>query len=191
MRRTLFSLALFVALLIAYWASPFISLHRLAASIEARDVAAMSEQVDFVRIRRALIEQIVTAYLRLTGRERLGVLMASALGASVVDPLVDQILNPASILELLRGGSIATDLGGVSFDEGEPPIAALNSIWRAWLHADYWWDRVSIELPFDAARSEQFRFQMNLINWRWKLTRIELPEKLSTRFAQEVAKKFP
>jgi hypothetical protein len=189
-RRSLIAVALFVALLIVYWASPFVSLHRLAANIEARDIAAMSEQVDFVRLRRSLTEQIVTAYLRFTGREKLGVFAASALGASIVDPLVAQIVNPESLMELLRGGSVATDLGATSFNLGELPATSLASIWNAWLGADYRWERVLIALPVDAPRSEQFRFQMNLVNWRWKLTGIELSEKLGTKFAQELAKKI-
>jgi hypothetical protein len=190
MRRFFIALALFVALLVVYWASPFVSLHRMAANIEARDIAAMSEQVDFVRLRRSLTEQIVTAYLRFTGREKLGVLVASALGASIVDPLVAQIVDPESLMELLRGGSVATDLGVTSFNLGELPTTSLASIWNAWLGADYQWERVLIALPVNAPRSEQFRLQMNLINWRWKLTGIELSEKLRIKFAQELAKKI-
>jgi hypothetical protein len=190
MRRFFIVVALFVALLVVYWASPFVSLHRMAANIEARDIAAMSEQVDFVRLRRSLTEEVVTAYLRFTGREKLGVLVASALGASIVDPLVAQIVNPESLMELLRGGSVATDLGVTSFNLGELPATSLASIWNAWLGADYQWERVWIALPVNAPRSEQFRLQMNLINWRWKLTGIELSEKLRTKFAQELAKKI-
>ena len=40
----------------------------LAADLQARNATAVNEQVDYVRVRRFFAEQIITAYLRLTGR---------------------------------------------------------------------------------------------------------------------------
>jgi hypothetical protein len=115
---------LFVVLLVGYWAWPLVELRALAATLQARNVAALSEQVDFARLRSSLAQQIIAAYLRVTGREsKLGALapLASTVGASIVDPWISQIVNPENLIELLRGGKIQTELGAISFKTGELP----------------------------------------------------------------------
>ena len=110
-----------VLLLLAYWAWPFFGLRALSADLQARNAAALSEQVDFELLRRSLTGQIIATYLRITGRERkLGPLspLVSAIGASIVDPWVSQIVNPENLIELLRGGTIQTELGATSFKTG-------------------------------------------------------------------------
>jgi hypothetical protein len=52
MKRFFIGITLLVVLLVAYWAWPFFGLRSLAADIQARDPAALSEDVDFVRLRR-------------------------------------------------------------------------------------------------------------------------------------------
>jgi hypothetical protein len=68
---------LLLVLLVGYWAWPFFALRGLAADLQARNAAAVNEEVDYARVRRSFTEQIVSAYLRVTGR-------ASKLGA--LDP---------------------------------------------------------------------------------------------------------
>jgi hypothetical protein len=46
-------------------------------------------------------------------------------------------------------------------------------------------------LPAGAEAAEQFRLRMQVLKWRWKLTGIDLPEKLRDQFARELAKKYP
>ena len=59
-----------VLLLLGYWAWPFFGLRALSADLQARNAAALSEQVDFELLRRSLTGQIIATYLRITGRER-------------------------------------------------------------------------------------------------------------------------
>jgi hypothetical protein len=68
MKRFWLVFLLFVVLLVAYWAWPFFGLRSLAVDLQSRDATALNEQVDFVRLRRSFTEQIVGAYLRVTGR---------------------------------------------------------------------------------------------------------------------------
>jgi hypothetical protein len=46
-------------------------------------------------------------------------------------------------------------------------------------------------LPFDEEAAERFRLRMQLLGWHWKLTGIDLPERLRDRVARELAKKYP
>ena len=139
---------------------------------------------------RFFAEQIIGAYLRLTGRaNKLGSLEA-AVGASIVDPWLSQIVNPENLAELLRGGTVASELGPVSFKFGDLP-ASLNNAWSVWLGSEYGVGRFSVGLPPDTAVSNQFRLRMQLLDWRWKVTGIGLPERLRDQIAQELAKKYP
>jgi hypothetical protein len=56
MKRFFIGITLLFVLLVAYWVWPFFGLRSLTADIQARDPAALSEDVDFVRLRRSLTE---------------------------------------------------------------------------------------------------------------------------------------
>jgi hypothetical protein len=195
MKRSWLVFFLFVVLLVAYWAWPFFGLRSLAADLQSRDAAALNEQVDFVRLRRSLTEQIVGAYLRVTGRANklgaFGTALVSAAGGNIGDSWVAEIINPENLIELLGGRSVPTELGATSFNVGELPSLSFKTALRAWLNTEYWLGRFSIGLPVDAPAAEQFRLRLQLLDWRWKLTGIEIPHKVSDQLAQELAKKYP
>jgi hypothetical protein len=193
MKRLIPLFLLVLVLLVGYWAWPFFGLRALGAALEARDVTAINEEVDYARLRRSFTEQIIGAYLRVTGRaSKLGALgpLATAVGASIVDPWVSQIVNPENLAELLRGGTVSSELGPVSFKFGDLP-SSLNIAWSAWLSSEYGVGRFSIWLPPGITESNQFRLRMQLLQWRWKITGIDLPEKLRDQIARELANKYP
>src|SRR6516225_3917053 len=193
MKRFIPTFLVLLALLVGYWAWPFLALRGLAAALQAGDVTAINEEVDYPRLRRSLTEQIIGAYLRLTGRaSQLGALgpLATAVGASIVDPWVSQIVNPENLAQLLRGGTVSTELGPVSFKFGNLP-ATLNLAWDAWLSSEYGLGHFSVWLPPGATEASQFRLRMQLLRWHWKITGIDLPEKLRDQIAGELAKKYP
>ena len=194
MKKPILSSLLFIVLLVGYWAWPFVGLGTLASALQARNTAALSEQVDFEYLRRHLTAQIIATYLRITGREgRLGPLraLAAGIGASIVDPWVSQIVNPENLVELLRGGTIQSELGAISLNTRELPNFSLRNAWTAWFNSEYGLGRFSIGLPVNVEAVEQFRLRMQLLEWRWKLTGIDLPVKLRDQIAQELAKKYP
>jgi hypothetical protein len=41
------------------------------------------------------------------------------------------------------------------------------------------------------SQTDQFRLRMQLLQWRWKVTGLDLPEKLRDQIARELAKKNP
>jgi len=188
MKHYVTAFMLFVVLLAAYGAWPFVSLQKLAASLEARDEAAMVDEVDFSRLRNSLISQIIATYLRITGRK--STIFALA-GSNLLELALLQVLTPKNLAELLEGGTISTEIGPVSLNFGELPTMSLGSIWSGWRSTEYWMDDFSIGLPVSAKVPEQFRLQMRLKQWRWKVIGIDLAEKLLIPIAQELAKKYP
>jgi Protein of unknown function (DUF2939) len=191
MKRLIPAILVLLALLVGYWAWPFFELRALAAAVQAGDVTAINEEVDYPRLRRSFTEQIIGAYLRITGRaSQLGALgpLATAVGASIVDPWVSQIVTPENLAQLLRGGTVSSELGPVSFRFGNLP-STLNIAWNAWLSSEYWFNRFSLWLPPGASQADQFRLRMQLLQWHWKVTGFDLPEKLRDQIAGELAKK--
>jgi hypothetical protein len=202
MKRFGIGFLLGAVLLSGYWAWPFVGLHDLATDLAARDSAGLDREVDFARLRHSLTAQIIQAYIKVDTRTaKLGAFgnaVASAIGASIADPLVAQIINPENLVALLNGGSITTEFGDVSLNAGSAPLTAkalptagFGAAWQAWLGAEYRLDQFSIAVPLDAEPSAQFRIRMQLLQWHWKLVGLDLPETLRARLAQELTKKLP
>jgi hypothetical protein len=194
MKRFFFALPLFVVLLIGYWAWPFFGLRALAAALQTHNAAALNELVDFEYLRRYLTAQIIATYLHITGRDnKLGPFRAlvPAVGASIVDPWVSQIINPENLIELLQGGTIQSELGSISIKTRELPNFTMSNAWKVWISSYYGLGSFSISLPTDGEAVEQFRLRMQLLDWHWKLTGIDLPERLRDQVARELAKKHP
>jgi hypothetical protein len=114
-------------------------LRALANDLQTRDAGALANDVDFGRFRSHLAGQIITTYLRITGREKKLGPLAQAVGASIIDPWLAQIVTPEKIAELLRGGTVSSELGPLSFNIGEIPKLSLRTAWTACLPANTGW----------------------------------------------------
>ena len=86
---------------------------------------------------------------------------------------------------------IQSELGEISFKTGELSNFTLSNTWNAWLGSEYGLGRFSIGLPADDEEAEQFRIRMRMLQWRWKLVGLDVPQKLCDRLARELAKKYP
>lgn len=194
MRKTIAWFLVITLLLAAYAAWPLIGLYRLASAVETRDAARLGELIDFPSLRRSLAEQVIATYLKLTGKDAgLGKFtqgMVVAVTASVVDPVVDRMINPESMIELLSKGSVG---GGVAVPVNAAPLtaASLDSAWRTWLASEYSFRNFYVRLPPDAEPAQQFRLMLRVTAWQWRLTRIDLPERVRVLLAQEVIKANP
>jgi Protein of unknown function (DUF2939) len=194
MKRTLI-VSLIAVLGIGYFlAAPFIGLAHLRAAIEARNAAALSERVDFSRLRRSLGEQIVATYLKITGKGgklgRLGTSIASHAAASLADPLLADLVNPETVLDLLSGRGVATASLKLPSGLGPLPKDALGSLWRAFANSEYGLGNFYISLPADAAATDQFRLRLQVLQWDWKLTEIGMPERLRVELAKELERRI-
>ena len=66
-----------------------------------------------VRLRRSLVDQIISAYLKQLGRERpikpLERLAANTYGASVADAMIEKMLTAENLTEILNKGAISSE----------------------------------------------------------------------------------
>ena len=108
MRWTLRIAAVLAVLLLAYAIWPVVGFARIASAIEARDGAALAKLVDFKALRKSLTKQIVAAYIELTGKEKqlglMGKTLAVGIGTSYAEPIVAELLNEQTLIDLLTKG---------------------------------------------------------------------------------------
>jgi hypothetical protein len=180
------------ALWLAYAAWPFFAVYELVGAVQARDVAAVTERVDFAALRGSLTAQLVRTYLRITGKAgRPGSIreqFAVGIGSSVADPIVAKLISPEALLDLLRDGRPP----GV-FSDNVPSIEgvssqALGNIWRVYWNSELRIGKFYVAVPVDKPPAERFRLEFCLAGWKWRLCGTELPEQLQIRLVQEILK---
>jgi hypothetical protein len=195
MRRTLAIAAIFLAIPLAYAIWPFAALGRLADHAAAGDAAAVANEIDFVRLRQSLTAQIVTAYLRLSGRsERFGPLssaLAASIGTTVADPILADLLTPDNLTKLLRGENVRALSDTIAVEATALPHLDLSNAFRAWLNSDYGFGRFALSVPFEAAPQDRFQLHLSLQHGRWMLTGIDLSASLQTRLAKALMRRNP
>jgi hypothetical protein len=102
-----------VALLVGtaiYVGSAVVSLRGLIEAARAGDGPGVLARTDTARVRRSLVDQIVSAYLTRLGRDRpvktLERLAANTYGASIADVMIAQMLTEENLANILNTGAI-------------------------------------------------------------------------------------
>jgi hypothetical protein len=178
---------------LAWLAWPFWGLYQLADAVQARNAAALEQQVDFPALRRSISGQIMQAYLHVTGKDQamspLVAGVAVGMATTLADPMVARLVNPEALLEWLQyrrsnastsevNGSVMTvGLGG---DRLNSPLALYAASLREFRN-------FYVSLPVDAEPEEKFRLRLYLIQGKWKLAGLDLPQSLRLRLANELA----
>lgn len=208
MRRSLWIVGILCLLLLAYILWPVVGFYRLASAIEAKDSVALANLVDFPALRKSLTKQLVHAYLEMTGKKRekqkkprLSLIertVAIGMGTSIAEPIIVQLVNEKTLLDLLTKGRIGLKgEGGGGGGGGKDSARELSelapfskqmapSAWQIWSSTEYRGNDVFTYLPPDKARDEQFRVKFTLSGWQWKLSGLELPEPMVEEFVRDL-----
>jgi hypothetical protein len=111
-------LALLIAAVI-YVGSAIVSLNGLVEAARAGDGAGVLARTDTIRLRRSLVDQIITAYLKQLGQDRpvkpLERLAANTYGASIADAMIAKMLTPENLTAILNKGAIS--VGGAQIPD--------------------------------------------------------------------------
>lgn len=178
-----------------YFFSPYVALYGLAKAVEARDVAAIEQRVNFRAVRTSLAKQLIPAYLIATGRESelkgsRGQAMVG-IGATIADPLIARYLSPAALAGLLNDPRLAAGESG-SAASGGFGLGSVQDAWRLFVTAQSRGFRaISFLVPVDRPADEQFRLQLRIKGFGWRLVGIELPPPILQRLVQELIKSNP
>jgi len=106
-----------------YTGSALVSLRGLVDAARAGDSAAVLARTDTERLRRSLVDQIVSAYLKQVERDRpvkpLERMLANTYGATIADAMIAKMLTQENLTRILKTGAIST---------GERPIANMQGL---------------------------------------------------------------
>jgi Protein of unknown function (DUF2939) len=188
MRKTIATVVVFVALCVGYVAWPFASMFAVVRAAQAGDVAKVQSRVNFPALRRSLAGQIVATYARLNGMRPDPTGLTVGAVTSFMDPFIEKLTSPVAITELMRSGwpkgvldEHPAGIEGLDLD-------SLGNVWQLYLNSDYGFGEVRTTVPIRKPRVQQYRVQLALSDWTWKLSGLDLPVALQERLVRELMK---
>src|SRR5437764_449932 len=106
MRAWLGGFLILFVLWAAYYVGPYTALYHLGTAIQAHDIQAIADEVNFRAVRISVARQLVDAYQVATGKTKQGEPssnLEASLGATILDPVLAEYVTPASLVDLLNG----------------------------------------------------------------------------------------
>ena len=189
MRKTAVTILALGLVWIGYIAWPLYELSVLVHAIETRDVATVTRYAYFDAVRKSITSQIVTAYRRRTGAP-IGPLAQSMVAAAlgIADPVVNKLISPEALSELFAAGwpvAVAPDP-----PPGTPGISArtVGSIWQIFGDSEYGIGRFEVTMPGSLPIRQRFHLTFRLLQWRWQLVGVVLPDNIQNLLADELGK---
>jgi hypothetical protein len=189
MRKTIATLVVLGLILIGYTAWPLYDLFVLVRAIETRDVGTVTRHVYFDRVRISLTDQIVAAYVRRTGIQMSPLARSMAAAAlSIADPVVKKLISPEALSELLAVG------WPVAVVPDPPPgtigitRSTMGTIWQVFANSEYGLGRFEVAAPAALPPQQRFGLTFQLLQWRWRLVAVTLPENIQNLLADELIK---
>lgn len=189
LRKTLLTLVVLAPLWICYTAWPLHDISVLLQAVETRDLKTLKQHLYFDSVRRSLSEQIVDAYIRRSGVQ-VSPLLRSVPGAAlaIADPVVAKVISPEALSDFLTRGWPAAVLPDVPSGADGISSKTVANVWQVYMASEYGLGRFNVLLPHSVARPQRFGLEFRLLQWRWQLTAITLPENIQNTLADELAK---
>jgi Protein of unknown function (DUF2939) len=189
MRKTIATVVVFSLILIGYTAWPLYNLFVLVRAIETRDVGTVTRHVYFNQVRISLTDQVVAAYVRRTGIQISPLARSMAAAAlSIADPVVKKLISPEALSELLAVG------WPVAVVPDPPPgtigitRSTMGTIWQVFANSEYGLGRFELAAPAALPPQQRFGLTFRLLQWRWRLVAVTLPENIQNLLADELIK---
>jgi len=189
MRKIIATVVVLSLILIGYTAWPLYDLFVLVRAFETRDVSTVTRHVYFDRVRISLTNQVVAAYVRRTGIQISPLarsMAAAALG--IADPVVKKLISPEALSELLAVGwpvAVVPDppLGTIGIAR-----STMGTIWQVFANSEYGLGRFEVAAPAALPPQQRFGLTFRLLQWRWRLVAVTLPENIQNLLADELIK---
>ena len=185
---TVTSLALAVVW-IGYTAWPLYDLLVLVRAIEIRDVETVKRHVYFDAVRRSLSSQLIAAYMRRTGNKVSPLaqsMAATALG--IADPVLNKLVSPEALSELLSVGWPVTVVPSPPPGTVGISMNTIGTVWQIFGNSEYGFGRFEVSAPSALPQPQRFVLTFRLLQWRWQLADISLPETIQNLLADELIK---
>jgi hypothetical protein len=189
MRKTIATVVTLVLVWIGYTAWPLYDLWVLVHAMETHDVGTVTRLVYFDAVRVSLTNQVMAAYVR---RTRINIspfaqsVAANALG--IANPIVHKLISPEALSELFGMG------WPVTVNSDPPPGTVgttgrtIGTIWQIFRNSEYGFARFEVAAPSVLPPQQRFRLTFRLLQWRWRLVAVTLPENIQNLLGDELAK---
>ena len=187
MRKTAATILILGAAWIGYTAWPVYDLLVLVRAIETRDVDTLTRHVYFDAVRASLTNQIVAAYVQHTGIQ-ISPLAQRIAASALADPVAKKLISPEALSELLSAGWPVTVV------PGRPPGTVgitsntIGTIWQIFANSEYGFGRFEVSAPALLPPLQRFRLTFRLLQWRWQLVAVILPETIQNLLGDELVK---
>jgi hypothetical protein len=169
-------LGMTVVFIVSYMASPFIALHDLKRALESGDAGSLQERIDFPAIRQSLKEQIKASFMEGLAKDNeasaLSTGLAVAFGPLLIDSIVDSVVTPAGISNLIWNAKFpAPSSDGKPLEQPPEP----QETEPRHLNISYAW--FSGLTTFKViSKNKDLVLRFHLKNFKWKLYNIDLPK---------------
>jgi hypothetical protein len=205
MRWLFRSLVVLALAWVVFILSPYVAFYKLAKAVQAKDVAAITERVNFSAVRISLSRQIASAYAKATGSGKqesspVGQVAVSA-GTAAIDTVIAPYMTPQAIIDLLTTG--APDAAPKGVPDAAPPSSLGGGLQPFELSLDRFKELFfasesrgfrgfAVALPPGQPPEERFRLIFRLTGpsrgFTWRLVGLELPARLRDRLVQQFVK---
>jgi hypothetical protein len=189
MPKTIIALLVIALVWIGYIAWPMYELAVMVRAIDERDLPTVVRHVNFDRVRVSLTEQVVAAYMRRSGiKPDLLAQQAVAAGVSTLNPIVNKLVSPEALSDLLAVGWPVAVVPNPPPDTLGINQKTLGTAWQIFAASNYGIGRFEVSAPIELPPPNRFRLIFQLLAWRWQLAGIILPENIQNLLADELIK---
>jgi Protein of unknown function (DUF2939) len=175
------------AVWIGYTAWPLYDLLVLVRAIETRDIETVTRYVYFDAVRMSLTDQVVAAYVRRTGIQ-ISPLAQSMAASALADPVVKKLISPEALSELLSVGWPVTVVPDPPPGTVGITSSTIGTIWQIFANSEYGIGRFEVSAPPVLLPLQRFRLTFRLLQWRWQLVAVALPETIQSLLGDELVK---
>jgi len=169
-------LGIAVVFIASYMASPFIALHDLKRALESGDAGSLQERIDFPEIRQSLKEQIKASFMEEFAKDNeasaLSTGLAAAFGPLLIDSIVDSVVTPAGISNLIWNAKFpAPSADGKPLEQSPEP----KETEPRHLNISYAWFSGLTTFKV-VSKNKDLVLRFHLKDFKWKLYNIDLPK---------------
>jgi hypothetical protein len=141
-------------------------------------------------LRQSIITQVIGENLKQNIRNPAQRQIVASIAAATVDPTLADLVSPEALTDFLGSGwpsALPDRPAGIPAGISVVNSANLGFAWRTYMNADFGIRRLETEVPEFLPHNRRFGLEFRLINWRWRLVRIKLPEDVRLHLAELVA----
>jgi hypothetical protein len=189
MRKTVATLLVLGTIWVGYTAWPLYDLLVLVRAIETSNVHTVTRHVYFDKVRISLTNQVVAAYVRRAGIQISPLaqsMVASAFG--IADPIVKKLISPEALSEMLSFGWPVTVVPNPPPGTVGISSSTIGTILQIFGNSEYGFGRFEVSAPASLPPPQRFRLTFRLLQWRWGLVGVSLPENIQNLLADELIK---